>query len=70
VVVAFTDGLVERSRTFDEDQVDRELAELAGRTPRLRPGQLVDDIVRAAFACPAEHSDDVCVLAVGHRGEG
>jgi PAS domain S-box-containing protein len=68
-VVAFTDGLVERSRSFDEDQVDRQLAELAGRTP-LRPGQLVDDIVRAAFACPAEHSDDVCVLAVGHRGEG
>jgi PAS domain S-box-containing protein len=70
VVVAFTDGLVERSRTFDEEQVDRELAELARRSTGLRPGQLVDDVVRAGFARPADHSDDICVLAVGHRAAG
>ena len=65
-LLAFTDGLVERSHSFDEPELDELLRSLARAGASQRPSGLVDEVVRAAYALPADRSDDVCVVAIGH----
>ena len=58
--VLFSDGLIERSERFAEDELDQALAGLAG----LEAGALANRLQQAILAVPPQRADDLAVLVV------
>jgi sigma-B regulation protein RsbU (phosphoserine phosphatase) len=59
-VLLYTDGLTERSRSFDDDALDEDLDGVPDRTA----GALVDHVRAVVNDLPADRPDDVAVLAI------
>ena len=60
-LVLFSDGLIERSRAYGEDELDADLAEWAGLTAEALAGAIRDRVATLSTDRP----DDVAVLVIG-----
>ena len=60
-LVLFSDGLIERTRAYGEDELDADLAEWAGLTAEALAGAIRDRVA----TLPADRPDDVAVLVIG-----
>jgi serine phosphatase RsbU (regulator of sigma subunit) len=59
-LVLFSDGLIERNRSFGEAELDEQLAELAGGTAQETAARIRDLVL----AIPEERQDDLTVLVI------